>query len=189
MNTRQWKLYNLIKENSEMGKPTTQQEICNKIEGYVYKDRRGTTDQCSAIWNDVRDINASSDTDKLIITNKYRYWIGTELETAHFLNQYWESIAPALSRYWAMVKKVKNNGQYKLLSNRGVPITQTSKARLYVESYIEKEIEEEIEKMSPKEQFDYYRAKYLKLGGYPIKLTLEEYKEEVKKLEASQSKN
>lgn len=50
-------------------------------------------------------------------------------------------------------------------------------------------IEQEIEKMGYREQFDYYREKYLRLGGYPIKLTLEEYKEEVKKLEANQSKN
>lgn len=44
-------------------------------------------------------------------------------------------------------------------------------------------IEQQVEMMSPKEQYDYYRAKYLKLGGYPIILTLDEYKKEVAKLE------
>lgn len=69
------------------------------------------------------------------------------------------------------------------------PNEEDARHRYSNDLFIEQQIEREIDQMSPKEQFDYYREKYLKLGGYPIKLTLEEYKEEVKKLEASQSKS
>ena len=157
MNTRQWMLYNLIKQNSLLGKKTTQKEICDKIDGYEYKERKGTTDKCSAIWTDVRDINLSGEIDKVIITKKYIYWIGSEEETIEYLEGCWKTIAPALSRYWQLVKKIKNNGQYKLLSNRLKPIDEDSKARLYVESFIEEPKEKSLEEMDLEELREIYR--------------------------------
>lgn len=37
-------------------------------------------------------------------------------------------------------------------------------------------------------QYEYYRKKYLDMGGYPIKLTISQYKEEIKKMEEENEK-
>ncbi len=170
MNTRQWQLYNLIKENSLQGKKTTQLEICEKIEGFEYKERQGTTDKCSAIWSDVRDINLFGETDKIIITKRYVYWIGNEQETEEYLKACWNQIAPALNRYWSIVKKIKNNGQYKILSNKLQPIDEDSKARLYVESFIQVEKKEKtLEEMDLDELRVIYRDLCDKLCLAPIR--------------------
>lgn len=185
LTTKQWKLYNLIKENSMKGLRTSQLEICTKIEGYEYKDRKGTTDKCSAIWIDIKEINLSSETDKIIITKRYTYWIGSEEETNEYLNSCWEALVPALVRYWKLVKKAKLNGQYKLLSNKGVPITEESKAREYVESFIEVEPPKKaLEEMSLEELRDLYKALCEELNQTPIKYYSEDiYIQEIKWLQ------
>ena len=168
MNSRQWALYRLIKEKSLQGKKTNQREICDKIEGYEYKDRKGTTDKCSAIWVDIKEINLSGEIDKVIITKKYVYWIGNEEETIQYLQDCWNALVPALNRYWQLVKKIKNNGQYKLLSNRLKPIDEDSKARLYVESFIEPQ-EKPLEEMTLDELRDTYRKQCDISNEYPIR--------------------
>ena len=145
LTSRQWDLYDLIRANSMLGRRTTQLEICQKISGYEYKDRKGTTDKCSAIWTDINIINLSTQTEKLILTERYTYWIGDAKETTEYLDGYWESLVPSLTRYWKMLKKIKNNGQYKLLSTRGDVIDPSSKARAFVESFLETEAATELD--------------------------------------------
>lgn len=196
LTTKQWQLYNLIKTNSMLGKKTTQLEICTNIEGYEYKDRNGTTDKCSAIWTDIKEINLSSDTDKIIITKRYTYWIGNEEETNEYLSSCWESLVPALDRYWKLVKKAKKNGQYKLLSNKGVLITEDSKAREYVESFIEVEPPKKtLEDMTIDELRVVYKDLCWELSFPPVKYYQKEiyiqeikYMEEVKAKRENQSK-
>ena len=189
LNTRQWQLYNLIKENSLKGVKTTQLEICNRIDGYDYRDRKGTTDKCSAIWNDVRDINLSSETEKVIITHKYTYWIGSEEETEEYLKACWNAIAPALKRYWSLVKKIKSNGQYKLLSTKGDIIDAESKARAYVESFIEVDPQEKaLEDMTYEELRTLYRALCEELHQPPLNHSRETYIQEIKWLKELKEK-
>ena len=168
LDVRQIKLYALIKENSLMGKKTTQQEICDKLGeyGYEYVERSGTTDKCSQIWNDIRDINMSDERDKIIITDKYVYWIGSEEETTEYLNRCWDALVPSLDRYWKMIKKAKRNGQYKIFSTRGDIIDDNSKARRYVESFIDKTLDEMNDEELLQQDRDVLKKYCESLGGY-----------------------
>ena len=184
LNVRQIRLYDLIKENSLMGEKTTQREICDKLGeyGYKYIDRRGTTDKCSMIWEDVMFINMSDERDKLIITDKYTYWIGNQNETTKYIDGCWNALSPSLKRYWRMLNKAKKNGQYRIFSTRGDIIDGDSMARNYVESFLEKTLDE----MNDEElmqQDTHILKKYCEsLGGYPYVKgwTKEDYVREIR---------
>ncbi|MBO7715160.1 MAG: hypothetical protein J6S85_16445 [Methanobrevibacter sp.] len=139
LTTRQWALLNLLKQNSfAEHRKTSQKEICDKLAKYGYKWRETSGenhDHCSTIWNDIATINLSYDTDKLIISDNYEYWLGNEEETLDFIDGLWNDLEPRLVRYWAYLKKVKRNGQGQLLSRRLEPVGENSKARSYIESY------------------------------------------------------
>lgn len=135
---RQWALYRIIKRNSLVEKrKTTQKEICDILwfYGYVYDAETNSHDRCPAIWTDIKDINISYDLDKVIITKNFEYWIGDESETKAFLDTLWRQLYPRLQRYHLYSRKLKRDGQGKLLSNRLIPIDNESKAREYIESY------------------------------------------------------
>lgn len=135
MTPRQWALLNLIKNNSFMGKKTTQKEICDQGIGYEWNNDEKCHDHCVAIWTDIKDINLSYQTDKVIISKNFEYWIGDESETKSFIDKLWNDLEPRLMRYWAYLKKVERNGQGQLLSRKLEPIDETSKAREFIESY------------------------------------------------------
>lgn len=136
---RQWKLLNLIKNNSLVGnRKTTQREIYDALKeyGYEWNEKDANThDHCVAIWNDIKDINLSYDTDKIIISKNFEYWIGNEEETQAFLDKLWSDLAPRLIRYWAYLKKAQRNGQGLLIDRKGNAIDENSKARAFIESY------------------------------------------------------
>ena len=87
------------------------------------------------IWNDIKDINLSYETDKLIISDNFEYWLGNEQETKTFIDKLWKDLEPRLVRYWAYLKKVARDGQGQLLSRRLDPIDENSSARAFIESY------------------------------------------------------
>ena len=120
---RQWELYRLIFHNSMVEhRKTTQREICDKIEGYEYTDSNNTSDHCSAIWSDITANNLSLEHDRIIITKKYVYWIGSEKETKAFLRKLWKDLSPRLHRYWFYVSKVGFDGQGKLYDKNLNPV-------------------------------------------------------------------
>lgn len=141
---RQWALLNLIKQNSFVGKrKTSQREICDALKeyGYEWRETSGSNhDHCSAIWKDIKDINMSYQTDKIIIADNFQYWIGNEQETTDFINDLWQDLCPRLIRYWAYFNKAKRNGQMLLIDRKGNAIDENSKARAFVESYNEERI-------------------------------------------------
>ena len=133
---RQWALYRLIYTNSlVLQKKTTQREIYESIRGYEWNDSETCHDHCPAIWKDITDNNLSFSHDKIIISRNFEYWIGNEQETKEFIDDLWQQLAPRLMRYWFYKTKIKRNGQGKLLSNDLEPITDTSKAREFIESF------------------------------------------------------
>lgn len=134
---RQWATYRLIKENSLNGLKTTQKEIFEKVNGYVWNEEITAHDHCVAIGSDVRAINLSYETEKIICYKDFEYWLGTKEETENFINDLWEQLAPRLVRYWFYKKKVAQNGQFQLLSRQLNPIDDKSKARAYIESYLQ----------------------------------------------------
>jgi hypothetical protein len=135
---RQWALLNLVKQNSFIGKrKTSQREIYDALKdyGYEWNDDEKAHDHCSAIWNDIKDINLSYQTDKLIISKNFEYWIGDMEETQEFINKLWNDLEPRLMRYWAYLKKVERDGQCQTIDRKGNVIDEDSKARAFIESY------------------------------------------------------
>lgn len=142
LTSRQWALWRLIEHNSLVEhRKTTQKEICEKIEGYVYKERKNSTDCCSAIWSDVKQNNESLEHDKVIITKNYEYWIGSEQETKIFILNLWKQLAPRLHRYWFLLNKIKRDGQGKIISNQGNPIDENSTAKKFHECFNNYDVE------------------------------------------------
>ena len=136
MTPRQWCLLNLIKRNSLIEcRKTTQREIYAYIIGYEWNDDEKCHDHCPAIWNDIKDINLSYETGKLIISKNFEYWIGNEQETKSFIDKLWSDLEPRLMRYWAYLKKIERNGQGQLLSRKLDAIDENSNAREWIESY------------------------------------------------------
>lgn len=124
---RQWDTYRLIKYNSlVLHRKTTQREIYEKVRGYEWDTDEKTHDHCPAIWKDIKDNNESLEHDKIIISKRFEYWVGSEEETQRYLRDLWKALAPRLHRYWAFVNKVKMDGQGKLLDKNGNPLNTTT---------------------------------------------------------------
>jgi len=143
---RQWRLLDLIKLNSLVGlKKTSQREICDALKeyGYEWNDSETCHDHCPAIWKDIKDINLSYETDKLIISDNFMYWIGDENETKEFVDKLWNDLEPRLVRYWAYLKKIARNGQGIFIDRKGNFIDEKSSARDYIESYGKQRISED----------------------------------------------
>lgn len=144
LTSRQWRLLDLIKVNSLVNRrKTTQKEICESIDGYEWNDDEKCHDHCPAIWSDIKDINLSYETDKLIISDKFEYWIGNREETQDFIDKLWKDLKPRLTRYWAYLKKVERDGQCVLLDRKGKVIEEDSQARAFIESYGKSKISED----------------------------------------------
>lgn len=133
---RQWRLLDFIKNNSLLEhRKTSQKEIVDHIEGYEWNEDEKCHDHCPAIWNDIKDINLSYETDKLIISDRFEYWIGNEEETKEFIDKLWNDLAPRLTRYWNYLKKVNRDGQGIIIDRKGNVIDDDSSARKWIESY------------------------------------------------------
>lgn len=136
---RHWALLELIKHNSFVEKrKTTQKEICDKLSehGYEWVETSGENhDHCTTIWNDIATINLSYETDKMIISDKYHYWIGDKTQTDAFMDKLWSDLFPRLQRYWRYNKKLARDGQYQMVDRKGNVIEEGSKARRFIESY------------------------------------------------------
>lgn len=138
---RQWGVLNLIEKNSlKEHRKTTQREIFEKVAGFEWNDEPKCHDHCVAIWNDIKDINLSYQTDKIIISKNFEYWIGNDEETTEFIDKLWNDLAPRLTRYWAYLKKAERNGQGIFIDRKGNVIDENSQAREYIESYGKKRI-------------------------------------------------
>lgn len=135
LSPQDWAVYRLIYHNSIVeNRKTTQKEICDKIEGFVYNDDPLVHDHCSKVWTSIKNNNESFEHEKIIISHNFEYWIGGEEETKVFMDKLWNDLAPRLSRYWTYLSKIKRNGQGKLFSTSLKPIDE-SKAREFVESF------------------------------------------------------
>ena len=133
---RQWRLYNLLKENTH--RYMTQREICDALpKDYEYKERPNTTDRCSMLWKDVYAINTvNGRLEKTIATNKYRYKLQTKEEADATLRKLKNKGLKYLAYYSTMLRKATLDGQGKLLSNDLQPIDSESTAREFYESFV-----------------------------------------------------
>lgn len=134
---KEWELYRLIYHNSMVeNRKTTQREICDKIEGFNWNNDIKAHDHCSAIWTAIKNNNESFEHEKIIISFNFEYWIGNEQETQVYLDNLWNDLEPRLMRYWRYLKKVRENGQGKLLDkNNNLIDFEKDNVRGFIESY------------------------------------------------------
>ena len=115
-------LGSLIVHNSLVeGRHTTQQEICEKIPGFVLSKDPFAHDKCVRIWTAIKNLNEASSTELIIIYKDFEAWIGNKEETEDYLNDLWNALAPRLHRYWNLKKKALRNGQGKAFDDDGNP--------------------------------------------------------------------
>jgi hypothetical protein len=151
LTTRQWRTYNLIKENSLNGRKTNQYEIYAYTpagvykDGYVWNNNPTSHDKCPMIWSDIEKLNFSNKIEKVIVFKDFEYWIAKDEDDAkEFAKKYLADALKKLKRHWRIINKVKLDGQMKLLSTDGNAIDEKSNARDYVETYLLKELENDI---------------------------------------------
>ncbi len=142
MTSRQWRLYDFIKERTIQGDTLTQKDICDNLTEYVYNDR--PNDKCPMIWRDVDFINHSLEVEKIIVVDKFTYRIGTREESEAYAEKLLIGAVKKFKRYWSVYNKIRKDGQGKLISNQNRPIDEKSRARDFVEAFI-KDIESELD--------------------------------------------
>lgn len=145
LNTRQWRTYEFIKNNSLNGKKSSQKDIyenysnANHPDGYVWKEKGKSHDSCTQVWNDINVINANDEIHKIIIwDNKYNYWIANdENEVKEFCeNLYMKKAKSKLWRYGNLMRKVKRNGQGRIIFD------SKSQARTFWETFLNNSIDD-----------------------------------------------
>ncbi len=134
MTSRQWRLYDFIKQETIKGNTLTQKDICDNISEYVYNER--PNDKCPMIWSDVDFINHSLEVEKIIVVDKFTYRIGTRDEAKAYAEKLLIGAVKKFKRYWSVENKIRKDGQGKLISNQDKPIDNTSKARDFVEAFL-----------------------------------------------------
>ena len=117
LTTRTWKLYDLLKTNTERW--MTQREIYEVLKGeYPIWDGVGDFHNTIArqeIASDIRELNDSEIIQKIILTNTLGVKIANEVEYKDYSVRKWKSIKGMIKRLAYKDNKAKLNGQMKLV--------------------------------------------------------------------------
>ena len=131
LTTRQWNLYNYLKENTDIY--LTKEQIVANVDGYIYKDWQNEHNQNAyrQLRDDIRNINSNQTRiQKIIISNKIGYKLATEKEFESWKISQWKLIKRKLYRMGVIDDKALKNNQMRLVEDG-------SNARLYVESFVD----------------------------------------------------
>ena len=131
LTTRQWNLYNYLKENTDIY--LTKEHIVANVDGYIYKDWQNEHNQNAfrQLRDDIRNINSNQTRiQKIIISNKIGYKLATEKEFESWKISQWKLIKRKLYRMGVIDDKALKNNQMRLVEDG-------SNARLYVESFVD----------------------------------------------------
>lgn len=129
MTTRQWALYEFLKDNYSDDKYISKNEICEALPEY-FTIKEGETRLCRDIEFDVRDINAEVTIQKIIVSSKKGYKIGNPEQVHDYV---WNNIIANkqnLKHYYKLKHKAEMNNQYRL---------QFGQEREVIEAYLIKE--------------------------------------------------
>ncbi len=113
MTTRQWMLYNYLKDNYSDDKYISKKEIVNALPEY-YEIKEGETRLCRDIEFDVRDINADATIQKIIVSNQKGYKLGNAEQVHDYV---WNNIIAHkqnLKHYYSLKRKAELNNQYRI---------------------------------------------------------------------------
>lgn len=136
---RQWMFYRYLREQALLNpnRWIDKREIHFALIGeYELNENPKAHDICSTMNKDMMEINRSEKIEKLIILKNNKFKIATESEALEYIEKHRKQIENHAKRINKLVYKLRRNGQYKLLSNADVPITE-SQGREYVEAFIE----------------------------------------------------
>lgn len=131
LTTRQWNLYNYLKENTDIY--LTKEQIVANVDGYTYNDWQTEHNQnaYSQLRGDIRKINSNQTRiQKIIISNKIGYKLATEKEFEKWKISQWKLIKRKLYRMGVIDDKALKNNQMRLVEDG-------SNARLYVEAFVD----------------------------------------------------
>ena len=131
LTTRQWNLYNYLKENTDIY--LTKEQIVANVDGYIYKDWQNEHNQNAfrQLRDDIRNINSNQTRiQKIIISNKIGYKLATEKEFESWKISQQKLIKRKLYRMGVIDDKALKNNQMRLVEDG-------SNARLYVESFVD----------------------------------------------------
>ena len=133
LTTRQWDLYNYLKDNYDTEKYISKSEIVSGVFGYEVKE--GETRYCRDIEFDVRLINENEKTQKIIVSSQKGYKIGTPKQVHDYLWSREIEAKRSLVLTYKLRHKAELNGQFRLQFGKS--------ERNIIESYLEKEFKEE----------------------------------------------
>ena len=133
-----WALYRFIEKNTNENKPLKVSDICAAFpDRYHLTTSKGNYSNCSDLYEDIYLINTeyTYEHDKYIVTNNNNIKLGSEGEIQKEYRKIIRQFQRLNAKRKALKKVIKTNGQYKLLSNQNVPISENSNAKPYIESY------------------------------------------------------
>lgn len=145
LTTRQWDLYNLVKQRTFDGLKTTCKDICDALpQHYQLNEKQSHHSNCPHIYQDCEALLLSSEVEKVIIPDNNDFHIArNEQEAMRYACKLARRGAHRFKRYWAIVDKCKSDGQGKVVSCQNEPIDDESKARRFVEAFLKTEEGEE----------------------------------------------
>ena len=129
LTTRQWELYNFLKENYDDETYISKSEIVKYVNGYEVKD--GETRYCRDIEFDVHDINENEKIQKIIVSCHKGYKIGNPQQVHDYLYSREIAEKESLRLTYKLRHKAEHNGQYRLQFGKS--------ERCVIEAYLNKE--------------------------------------------------
>lgn len=113
LNSRQWSLYNFLKEQYADGVYISKKEICKALPQYYTLDNKATR-LCRDIEHDIRVINESTKIQKIIVSNRKGYKIGNKDEVDDYLSKRTALEVKSRNLTKKLKIKAKLDGQMKL---------------------------------------------------------------------------
>ena len=126
MTTRQWRLYTFLVDNYSEDRYISKKEIVDALPEY-YEIKQGETRTCRDIEFDVRDINADTTIQKIIVSNSKGYKIGNPQQVADYVLGNIEACINNIKHYYRLKRKAQMNNQVRL---------KFGQERDYIETYI-----------------------------------------------------
>jgi len=115
------------------------EDICNYFPNEYYLNKKESNfSNCPKLYKDIDTINQSTEVDKWITKNNNKIKLATKEECERDIQRLKKRLSKAGKEIYRLEKKMKLDGQCKLLSNQNKPIDEKSKARNYVETYANK---------------------------------------------------
>lgn len=129
LNSHQWRLYEFLKNlmENQGNRTTTVKEIVENFpDEYELKITEGNKSNCPNLYDDLKAITMTDEVDMIVCLNHNRIRLGTELDVLKRLSSLIARTRWEEQEIRTIKAKIKNNGQFKLLSNAGIPMNEAA---------------------------------------------------------------